>query len=243
VRGDVETWITNMQVTRDWPAVRHSRELLATAGDRIALERVVLTGGADGGAFESEFFRVTETDADGRLVALIQFDADDRRAAMAEIRERFSRPDADRRFPAAALDLQTAINARDFARFRSLIPDDYVFDDHRRTGVGRLADADAYVASLLAVYEETPDAHSENLCYFAQDAHGYVALARTFGTLASGGEFESLCIRLSIYDGDRNVTVELFEIEDLDAARARFEALGPNIATVVTAAGGGTRSS
>ncbi len=45
------------------------------------------------------------------------------------------------------------------------------------------------------------------------------------GTNAEGGEFESVFVGLSLYRGARLVGVELFELEDLDAARARFQEL------------------
>jgi hypothetical protein len=49
-----------------------------------------------------------------------------------------------------------------------------------------------------------------------------------FGTLAEGGEFESIFVRLNWYRDGRPVGTELFELEDLERARARFEALRPD---------------
>jgi hypothetical protein len=47
-----------------------------------------------------------------------------------------------------------------------------------------------------------------------------------FGTLdASGGDVESVYVRLLVFRDDRFLAFELFDLEDLDAARARFEAL------------------
>ena len=59
-------------------------------------------------------------------------------------------------------------------------------------------------------------------------------MAHSFGTLAaSGGEVESVYVRLGLYQGDRIVGMELFEPEDLDVARARFEALRPDPAPML----------
>jgi hypothetical protein len=66
------------------------------------------------------------------------------------------------------------------------------------------------------------------LCIVAEEKHGPLAVGRTFGTLTEGGEFESLYVRLSLYQRDRYVGLELFDLEDLDVARARFEELRPD---------------
>jgi hypothetical protein len=46
------------------------------------------------------------------------------------------------------------------------------------------------------------------------------------GTNAEGGEFESFSVRLWLYRDQRVVQVELFELDDLDRALARFAELG-----------------
>ena len=51
-------------------------------------------------------------------------------------------------------------------------------------------------------------------------------MAHGFGTLVeSGGQVESVYVRLALFRGDRIVGMESFEPEDLDVARARFEEL------------------
>ena len=59
--------------------------MLATAGDRLALSRRSSGGGSDAVPFEVEVLDVIEVDAEGRLVALVAFDPDDRRAASVEM--------------------------------------------------------------------------------------------------------------------------------------------------------------
>ena len=49
------------------------------------------------------------------------------------------------------MDLVRAWNAHDLGRLRALLPDDFYLDDRRRTGVGKIDGADAYVASLAAM--------------------------------------------------------------------------------------------
>jgi hypothetical protein len=74
-----------------------------------------------------------------------------------------------------------------------------------------------------------PDAVIEPLYYVAVEEHGHLAVTRRFGTLVEGGgEFENVYVRLERYEGDRIVAAELFELDDLDLARARLEELRPN---------------
>ena len=46
-----------------------------------------------------------------------------------------------------------------------------------------------------------------------------------FGTLAEGGEFETVFVRLALWQRTHVVETDLFEVEDLDLALARFAAL------------------
>jgi len=68
----------------------------------------------------------------------------------------------------------------------------------------------------------------ETLYHLAAQKHGDLVVAHGYGTLAEGGEFESVFVRLTHYHGHRFVGVELFDLEDLDVARARFEELRPD---------------
>jgi hypothetical protein len=91
VSGDVDLYVRNLEFVRAWPGRRVSRELLATAGDRLALDRIAFTGDPDGGAFEGEFLRLAELDDEGRLRAVVHFDAENRREAFAELQARQAR--------------------------------------------------------------------------------------------------------------------------------------------------------
>jgi hypothetical protein len=130
--------------------------VLATAGDRLALERVRCSHANDGTPVsQTETLSLTEIDADGRIVAVLDFDADDRRAASAELRDRYARSDAASA-PAAMFEAFRAFNDHDLDRFRATLHNDFVFHDHRRTGVGTLARAD-YLASIPPLFEAAPD--------------------------------------------------------------------------------------
>jgi hypothetical protein len=123
------------------------------------------------------------------------------------------------------VDFVRALNDHDLGCMRAALPDDFVFHDHRRTGVGRIGNADDYIASIAAMLQQAPDLTTDVLYHVAAERHGSLSVGRMFGTLAGGGEFESVYVRLNVYEENRCTGTELFEIEDLALARARFEEL------------------
>jgi hypothetical protein len=205
------------------PGTQVTRTVLATAGDRLALQRNRFTRTKEILLFEIETLALTEIDGDGRIVAIVLFDPDDRAAASAELFERYARNGADE-MPAAWFEFVRAWNDHDLGRLRTLLPSDYFFHDHRRTGIGRV-EGEGYIASLAALYALSPDVRLEPLYWVAGAAHGRVGVMRWVGTNAEGGEFEAVFAGLSLYQGEVPVGAELFEIADLDAALARLEEL------------------
>jgi len=70
-------------------------ELLATAGERLVLERLTFVlGGGAGTRAEIETLQVSHVDAAGLFVAAVTFDPDDLHAARVELSERLARGDA-----------------------------------------------------------------------------------------------------------------------------------------------------
>jgi ketosteroid isomerase-like protein len=204
-----------------------ARTLVATAGDRLALEHRLWTGAADAPDLEVETLNLTEVDAEGRVVATLTFDPDARRAASAEMFERYTRSGADG-MPPSVIESVRAVNDHDLERARAALDDDLVFHDHRRTGLGRIEGADAYIASLAALWELSRDGRIDQLYELVVAPHGRVAVNRTSGTNAEGGELESVYVALVQFQGGPITGIELFELEDLDVARARFEELRPD---------------
>jgi hypothetical protein len=110
---------------------------------------------------------------------------------------------------------------------RALLPDDVYLDDHRRTGVGRLDGADAYLASIAAMYQLSHDLRTETLYIVSVAAHGAVYVARWSGTNTEGGEFDAVYVCVGLQRDGRPAGLEIFEIDALDAALARFEECHP----------------
>jgi hypothetical protein len=115
----------------------------------------------------------------------------------------------------------------DLARCRAGLADGFVIHDHRRTGLGRIEDTEQYLASLAALWEQSSDAFTDTLYHVAVAPHGSISVGRLVGTLDGGGPSESLFVRLNLYAGGRCTSTELYELDDLERARARFEELRP----------------
>jgi hypothetical protein len=203
-----------------------SRTLLATTGNRLALHRLRWAGGVGGNDFEVESLEITEIDAEGRLLASIVLGVDERRTAAIEMLDRYCRGEAVGHMPGSQIAFLRAMQAHDLAAMRAALDDDLVFIDHRRTGLGEVAGADAYIASFEALLEQSDDCTADVLYHVAVAEHGSLSVGRMFGTLRNGGPFESVFARINRYEGGRNVGTEIFELDDLERAKARFAELG-----------------
>jgi ketosteroid isomerase-like protein len=198
--------------------------LLATAGDRLMLQRALWSSRDEAQEFEIETLVVYEVDSEERTVAIVVFDPDDRAAASAELFERWV---ASRAGDASSCGTEyvRAANAKDLGRVRAVLADDVVYEDRRRTGIGRLEGADVYIASLRAWWEIADEWHVELLRAVVVAPHGGVSVIRVWGKNAEGGEFETVTAGLTQEKQGRIVRLEVFEPTDLGAACARFEEL------------------
>ena len=204
---------------------RTERTLLATAGDRLALEHFGWRGSDDGVVFEMDNLGLIEVDAEGRIVAVIGFDPDDRHAASAELVDRHARSETSRWVPAAFFELRRATVAHDLARCRAALPDDFAYHDHRRTGPGRIDGAALHRLGGLAV-------RAVARCDLRVHVRGRHGTARRpprrpcrSARSREGGAFEPVFVVLACSEATGSAGAEVFELEDLDRARARFEAL------------------
>jgi ketosteroid isomerase-like protein len=79
---------------------------------------------------------------------------------------------------------------------------------------------------MATLLEQSPDAIVAPLCYLATREHGCLTLTYSGGTLPEGGEFDQVFLSLYRFRGGRIAELEMFEVEDLERARARFEEVG-----------------
>ncbi len=220
--GDVEMWVENASFV---PPGSVECALIGTAGERIALVRLLWKGELGGGPVEREQLRLTEVDADRRIRAVIWFDPDDRNAAFAEAQARFVSGEAAAiggQAPIAALSL--AIPRHDWETLRGCLAADAVVHDHRPLSLGELS-PDIYVESLRVVAPLAPGWSAEMMRILAWKRHGRVAVYRGFGTLHDGGPFENFLIGVALTDRDRIQRYELFDVGDGERALAHFAEL------------------
>ncbi len=220
----IDGWIGGLRFLREQGA-QHRRELVATAGDRIDVERIVFARGAAGGALELGQLVVTEVAGDGRLRAVVRFDPDDRRAAFGEAVERFVAGEA------AGVSSQVliakysrAFGSSDVDPLRTCLADDFVVDDLRSPSVFGALDRDQWLESVATLAQLAPDYQAEVPRILAWNERGAAQLIRIFGT-REGGPFENLFVRIILTDGERVQRVELFNVEDIERALARLAEL------------------
>jgi len=220
--GDCETIVANARLIRHGDT-RWTRSVLATAGDRVVLYRNVISTGPVSHPSGIETLSVIEVDADGHVTGYIIFDPKDRAAASLELAERgFAHGVGPKRYR----EVIRAMRHHDIAAFRAALPDGFHFNDRRRTGIGLFSDKDEYANSVAALIQEAPDVIvGEVLHVLAMDAGRQISVGHNFGTLASGGEFETVYLNVSSWSG-LEVLTDLFELDDIDAAWARYDEFG-----------------
>jgi ketosteroid isomerase-like protein len=221
--GDRQSVVAELKYLWEECGARVTRTVLATAGNRLALDHWVWNTQDERQPTVLDALVLVELNAEDLLVAAILFDANDRAAASAEIMERWGR--SSDLIPDALIEYVHAWNDHDVERLRAATPADFVVYDRRRTGIGRI-DRDGNVASLAALWELSRDVCIEPLYEVAVAPHGVLLVNHWFGTNAEGGEFESVYVALVRFDGGQMVGLEIFEVDDLAAAKARFEELG-----------------
>jgi ketosteroid isomerase-like protein len=228
--GDLDLAMASMRERAETGARAECR-VMGIAGDRVLAQRVLWSGGPADGRFEIDTLAVVEVDETGRAKAVIVFDPDDSRAAQHEAWTRWAAID-----PVAApwVELFTGIvhegfDGTDWERIRTFFADDVVVEDHRRTGIGRIEGADAYLDTVRVLWALAPDQRIE-LGWFwpAVEPHGVVTTLKRLGTLADGGAFESDALWLCSVAGGRVTRAEMFEVEDLDKALGRLAELRPD---------------
>ena len=170
-------------------------------------------------AFCVEALEITEVNADGLMVAKVDFDLDDIDAAIAELDARYLAGEA-----APYRDTWSVI-ARAFAahnrRELAATTPDWVNIDHRHATAFAPGDM---IASIRAVWDLAPDLSIHVEAVHRLSNHGAVVTHAAYGT-AEGFEAEWRAIDLLTVEGDLINRGEVFDEADIDAALARFDDL------------------
>jgi class 3 adenylate cyclase/tetratricopeptide (TPR) repeat protein len=213
--GGLELVLANTEMMIEYEATARLTAL-ATLGDRLSLHRQTFVAPTLGGVGEKDSIAVTEVDAAGRCVASVFFEADQRAAAEIHLFDQYA-PDAGL---SAMATLWRVVRDRDLDAVRTVLDADVVIDDHRHTGVGRL-DRRQYVESLAAVFAESSEWVTAPLTVLAANERGHFVLAHTFGR-RDGGDFETVYLAIWMEEHGRVTRIETFELDEFEAARARF---------------------
>jgi class 3 adenylate cyclase/ketosteroid isomerase-like protein/tetratricopeptide (TPR) repeat protein len=202
---------------------------VAVFGERVAAVKMLWSGGPPDGRFEIEYLCVTECDQDSLVTAFVLFDTDDSRRMQDDALSRWTqlKPDVVTEVTAPAWQVVDAFNEKDSAKWRATFADDLVVEDHRRTGMGRLDGVDAYTRSVEALWALAPDTKvEEGWGWPVFDRHGAISVIDRTGMMPHrGGGFENEYLLLYLVAQGRITRVELFEMDALDLALARFEEL------------------
>jgi class 3 adenylate cyclase/tetratricopeptide (TPR) repeat protein len=207
-------------------------EVLATRGDRLALFRMCVRATEPGsGPSEVAFLQIFEVDALGRIAAGFGFDPDDLDAAYAELDHRYAAGEAAP-YPRAwetSQRFERATAARDWAEWAAVFAPDYLVEDHRLLGWGTLHSRDEYMAYVRALVDLAPDATTRLEHVLALDDRRTFHIRRWVGT-REGGPFEMPLVGVSAHGPDGRIQrSDIYDLDQLDEARARFEQLpAPN---------------
>jgi len=228
VRG--EEFLTNLRLLFETPSSEWRSEPLATRGQRLALLRSHFSAEAGAGApIAVEHLSLVERDDDRRAVSVVVFDAEQEEAARAELDARFLAGEAaaHRHVAATMRAFLTAFARRDWDAVGALFAEDVAVHDQRRLGWEPLSGRAAYVASLRALVELSPDVRLR-LDHARLSARGVLWVASWVGT-REGGPFETPWIIVSEHEAAGIVRrFDQFDVEGLDAALERFAELGPD---------------
>jgi hypothetical protein len=218
VRDGQDALIANLRAIAEVGAECVTSSVVATRGERLVLNRVRFS--ARRGEVSAEVLNIAEIDANDRIAASLQFDADDIDAAFAELDARYLAGEA------AEHSHTWSLIARASAVFnRHVMPPttpDWVNIDHRKVTAFAPGEMTPY---MRATFDVAPD-----IKFYIEAVHRLTDLGAVFtqpgrGISHEGFEGEWRDIILMSIEGDQFNRCELFDEADLDAALARFDEL------------------
>jgi hypothetical protein len=224
----------NLQMFFEARWVRFDDTLIATRGDRLALQRVLMRGEfGSGGPVEYEYLAVGEIDEQGRATALVMLDPSERTAAHAELDARYHAGEAAPHAAAAAgmRAFHGAFAARDWAALETQCAEEIEVYDHRRLGWESLHGRSAYLDALRSLVELAPDTRLR-LDHVELDDRRYLVTTVWEGT-RDGGRFEEPSWMVAELDPQARVRrFDQYDLEGYDEALARFAEIGRRVGRV-----------
>ncbi len=225
---DRDEHLQSMRLIFDMTSARFSGSFLATRGERLALQRGRFEGSdRNVGPSEAEWLGVVEVDDAGDRVAVVMFDPDDLDGAYAELDRRYAAGEAApyARAWETYQRFVRAVAARDWEELASVFDPDLVFDDHRLIGWGTLHSSNEYLTRIRALVDLAPDVMVRLDHVLALDDRGTLGVGLWVGR-REGGPFEIPFVAVTVLAPDgRGQRMHVYDLHQLDAARACFEAI------------------
>ncbi len=219
VRHGRDAEIANLRAIAEMGITTVTPTVIATRGERLALNRVDLSDRDGPGDLYTEVLAVMEM-ADERLVAVVLFDLDDIDAAFEELDARYLAGEAAAHAHTWSLIAGSfaALNRHELPAFTQ----DWVNVDHRRGVAFAPGDMTAYIYATL---DDTPDFRVYLEAVHRLSDLGAVVTWVSNGTSQEGFNAEWREINIATVEGDLINRSEMFGEADLDAALARFDEL------------------
>jgi len=231
---DRERFLDGLSLAFGMQASWHSREVLATRGDRLALFRVKfggsggahLAGGGSVGPTETEWLGLVEVDERGQRIVGIKFDRDDIDGAHTELTARYAAGEGAsyQRVSTVMRAFGNAFAARDWNRLAELFAPDLVVNDHRLLGWEQLRGPEAYVRAMRSMTDLASDVRLR-ADHVAMSERAYIAITTWVGS-HEGGAFETPSFVVAELDyGGRIRRIDQYDIDGRDEAQTRFDAI------------------
>ncbi len=201
---------------------RLTMDHVAIRGSRLSLARQIYRDTEDDSRpVTVELLAVVEIDDAGLMQDFVNFDAEDLRAAVAELETRYLAGEAapHARTWAAIVDGYAAFNRRELFRTTP----NWVNIDHRRGGTS-FAPGEQ-IDFVNATWDVVPKIHAYAEAVHRLDALGAVVTQVVKATSQAGFDGEWRELVLLMIDGDAISRCEMFDETNLDAALARFDEL------------------
>jgi len=221
-------FLANERMLFEEPASEWQGTLLATRGERLALLRTRFRTEVEGsGPMSVEMLDLVEVDSDGRRSALVVFDLDAVDAAYAELDRRYVAGEG-----AAWAELIThqkalvhAAVSRDKTALERLLPADFsAWNRQRFGGTGERTTRAQFIAFSHAL--EGLEVHGAiRLDHLPRISPTTAVAVTTWHGTRDGGTFEVLQCAVCTHDGRRLHSWEIFDLEQLDLAYARYDEL------------------
>jgi ketosteroid isomerase-like protein len=215
--------MSNARNIADLGAQRMDSRTLAVRGERLALSRREAVDDRSESGWTVVFLSLEELDEDGLLSATVTFDADDLDAAVAELDDRYIAGEAAEAAGVVRTWSQFVrhANARDWTAARSLLTDDFALVDHRPAALGKQT-GDSWIESMRVQTDLSRDMRAEFPRYHALSPAGCVVENVLRGTSHEESSIEIANLLVTGFEGDAIAHIEMFPLERLDSALARF---------------------